>query len=136
MRFDYQFVERLREYRPLLPVQLISMIASVRTLALVDSGADINVLPYSVGVQLGLNWHEQSSELAIRGARGQGEGYAVLLGLKFGTFPIAEQPFAWLDSDDYPLILGQANFFTDYNICFYFQQLQFEINLSKRRVSA
>ena len=37
--------------------------------------------------------------------------------------------FAWSQSDNVPLILGQVNFFMEFDICFYRSQLEFEISL-------
>jgi hypothetical protein len=35
--------------------------------------------------------------------------------------------FAWVKNNQVPLILGQTNFFLEFDICFYRSQLEFEI---------
>jgi len=35
--------------------------------------------------------------------------------------------FAWVKSNDPPLILGQLNFFLEFDVCFYGSQLAFDI---------
>ncbi len=36
-----------------------------------------------------------------------------------GSFPPAQLAFAWADNDNVPLLLGQMNFFLEFDICFY-----------------
>ncbi|HID51293.1 MAG TPA: hypothetical protein EYP41_04545 [Anaerolineae bacterium] len=36
--------------------------------------------------------------------------------------------FAWVKSDNVPLILGQTNFFMEFDVCFYRSKMTFEIN--------
>jgi hypothetical protein len=42
--------------KPLMPVRLTRKAFSLEHLALLDTGSEANVLPYSMGVQLGGNW--------------------------------------------------------------------------------
>ncbi len=35
--------------------------------------------------------------------------------------------FAWADSNDVPVLLGQTNFFMEFNVCFYRSQNYFEV---------
>ena len=50
---------------PDLPILLRSPPQAVSSLALVDSGATISVLPYSLGVQLGFDWKSQTLQLRL-----------------------------------------------------------------------
>ena len=52
---------------PYLPITLSSVDKSVNVSGLVDSGATVNVLPFSMGEQLGLNWEEQPIGVALSG---------------------------------------------------------------------
>lgn len=52
---------------PYLPITLSSAQKSVSVSALVDSGATVSVLPYSIGKQLGLNWENQTTEITLSG---------------------------------------------------------------------
>ena len=45
-----------------------------------------------------------------------------------GEFEPVQLAFAWTQAMNVPLILGQVNFFMEFNICFYRSQLQFEIS--------
>lgn len=44
---------------------------SVEVVGLLDTGAAVNVLPYSVGVALGANWSRQTTPIPLVGALGQ-----------------------------------------------------------------
>jgi hypothetical protein len=43
------------------------------------------------------------------------------------NFPEVRLAFAWTKSEDIPLILGQVNFFMEFDVCFYRSQSAFEI---------
>ena len=53
--------------RPMLPITLSYRGQAQEVMALVDSGADVNVLPYLLGIDLGLVWTEQSTTVALSG---------------------------------------------------------------------
>ena len=46
---------------------------------------------------------------------------------EIGNFPQTELVFAWTLSPNAPLILGQTNFFLEFDICFYRSKSEFEI---------
>ena len=48
---------------PLLPLTLTAT-NSVAVSALLDTGATVNVLPYSIGVELGFDWNRQTTSAA------------------------------------------------------------------------
>jgi hypothetical protein len=52
---------------PQLPLSLTYQRSSVEVSALLDTGASVNVLPYSVGVQLGAVWEEQTTSVTLAG---------------------------------------------------------------------
>lgn len=43
-------------------------------------------------------------------------------------FPTVELAFAWTRDRNAPLVLGQMNFFLEFNVCFYCADLVFEIS--------
>lgn len=45
---------------PYLPLTLLNQSHAVSATGLVDSGATVNVLPYQIGLQLGLVWARQT----------------------------------------------------------------------------
>ncbi len=48
-------------------------------------------------------------------------------------FPMVSLAFAWTQATDVPLILGQANFFFEFDVCFFRARSEFEICPKKVR---
>uniref|UniRef100_UPI0030DCF34B hypothetical protein n=1 Tax=Pseudanabaena sp. UWO311 TaxID=2487337 RepID=UPI0030DCF34B len=46
---------------------------------------------------------------------------------KVSDFEPARLVFAWTKAPNVPLILGQVNFFMQFDVCFYRSQLSFEV---------
>jgi hypothetical protein len=44
------------------------------------------------------------------------------------SFPPVELAFAWTQATDVPMILGQVNFFMEFDVCFFRSQAAFEVN--------
>ncbi|MCC5634305.1 hypothetical protein LC593_00260 [Nostoc sp. CHAB 5844] len=114
-------------FRPYLPLSLIYQQNSIKTSGLLDTGASVNVLPYIVGVELGYEWERQTAALNLTGNLAQYEARVVLVQAIVGQFEPVQLVFAWTQATNVPLILGQVNFFMEFDVCFYRSQLQFEI---------
>jgi Aspartyl protease len=95
---------------PQLPLSLTYRGALVEVLALLDTGASVNVLPYSVGVQLGASWEEQTTSVILAGNLASAEARGLLVSAQIGDFDPVRLVFAWSLSDDAPLLLGRMNF--------------------------
>ena len=63
---------------PMLPLTLAGG-QSVATTGLVDSGAAINVLPYSLGAQLGFDWSRETRSVELSGNLATVEARVVVL---------------------------------------------------------
>jgi hypothetical protein len=111
-------------FRPILPITLMRREATVNALALLDTGASVNVLPYGIGLNLGLAWERQTTILSLTGNLAQHESRLVTLQGKVGEFKPVKFAFAWTQAETVPLILGQVNFFLEFDVCFY-RSLQF-----------
>jgi hypothetical protein len=112
---------------PQLPLSLTYRGSSIEISALLDTGASVNVLPYSVGVQLGAIWEEQTTSVILAGNLASVEARGLLVSARIGDFDPVRLVFAWSLSDDAPLLLGRMNFFLEFDVCFYRSQLAFEI---------
>jgi hypothetical protein len=44
-----------------------------------------------------------------------------------GKFPAVRLAFAWAKTDAVPVLLGQVNFFMEFDVCFYRSRLVFEV---------
>jgi hypothetical protein len=112
---------------PQLPLSLTYRDSSVEVSALLDTGASVNVLPYSIGVQLGANWEEQTTSVILAGNLAAIEARGLLVSAKISEFDQVRLVFAWGSSDDIPLLLGRMNFSLEFDVCFYRSQLAFEL---------
>ncbi len=112
---------------PQLPLTLTYQDMSVEVSALLDTGASVNVLPYSAGRQLGAIWEEQTTSVTLAGNLAAVEARGLLVSAKIGDFDPVRLVFAWSLSDDAPLLLGRMNFFLEFDACFYRSQLAFEV---------
>lgn len=130
VEFQYRTVQNARGEvlsRPLLPFTLTHAQSSVQVLGLIDTGSDINVLPYRVGLSLGLVWEQHpmleglSGNLSVHEARG-----VVIYGQVQNLRP-ARLVFGWSRADNIPVLLGQLNFLNEFDVCFFGAQSTFEI---------
>lgn len=92
---------------PYLPIQLSRDVRSVKVVGLLDSGATVNVLPYTIGLELGLVWEEQTTPVSLTGNLGRLPARGVVLLGQVESFPPVELAFAWTQSAETPLILGK-----------------------------
>ncbi len=129
---QYPFIARDPSLGPLalmpyLPLTLSLDTQAVAVLGLLDTAAVINVLPYQTGVQLGAVWEQQTTTLRLTGNRARHEARALLVSGVVGKFPPVLLAFAWANTDDVPLLLGQVNFFAEFDVCLYRSRALFEI---------
>ena len=130
MRFRYSTTDPTQselDSLPRLPLVLRHGKQIVHVVGLVDSGATVNVLPYRFGIQLGAVWDDQKATIQLTGNLGNVAAQPLFPMAEIGDFPSIRLAFAWIRSDDVPLILGQMNFFMEFDICFYRSQLEFEV---------
>ncbi len=111
---------------PMLPLTLIGS-QQVATSGLVDSGAAINVLPYALGVQLGFDWAQETRTVELSGNLASVEARIVVLSAVVGSFPPVRLAFAWAQTDAVSVILGQVNFFLEFDVCFFRSRGLFEV---------
>jgi hypothetical protein len=85
----------------------------------VDSGADVSILPFNLGNQLGLVWNAQPLLPDLGGILTGVPARGAVLDATVNPFPAVQLAFAWVQKDDIPLILGQANCFMEFDVGFY-----------------
>lgn len=112
---------------PRLPLLLLREDRVVESIGLVDSGATVNVLPYELGLQLGGVWEDRRAIIQLAGNLGNLPAMPFSAISQIGEFLPTELVFAWSRSSDVPLILGQTNFFMEFDICFYRSTSEFEV---------
>ena len=114
---------------PRLPLTLIKADRNIECLGLVDTGATVNVLPYEIGLELGGTWDDRNAIIPLAGNLGRQLAMPFSAIAQIGNFPPIELLFAWVNRPNTPLILGQTNFFLEFDVCFYRSKQEFEVNL-------
>ena len=112
---------------PLLPIRLSRGTKAIDVIGLVDSGADVSVLPYSIGSQFGVDWNSLVLTCSVGGSIGRIPGKMFAVQVAVASFPPMQLVFARVQSDNVPLILGQTNFFMEFDVCFFRSQNFFQI---------
>ncbi|QTA93952.1 hypothetical protein [Desulfonema magnum] len=113
---------------PFLPITLTHTTRSAEVSALVDSGSTVNVLPYGIGIQLGLIWENQNFPMPhLVGILQDTPAFGVLLTGEIDPFEPVALAFAWVKSNNVPVILGQVNFFSEFDVYFFGSRKIFDI---------
>lgn len=131
MRFRYSTTSTTQnefDSLPRLPLLLRRGSQTVETAGLVDSGATVSVLPYELGLELGGIWDERSAIIQLAGNLSNQPAMPFSATVEIGDFAPTQLVFAWVRSLNVPLILGQTNFFLEFDVCFYRSRSEFEVN--------
>lgn len=100
---------------PLLPVRLRLGGIEEAVVGLVDSGAAVSVVPWSVGVQLGADW-DAANPVTLSGNLAAAEARVLVCEGLVGSFAPRRLAFAWSRSDDVPVLFGQVNFLLAFDV--------------------
>lgn len=122
-RFQYTHARNL----PFVPLTLSYADRTIQREALIDSGATNNLMPYQVGLDLGLSWEEQTLKLPEEKALDHAPVVGIRVFGRIKPFPPIPLVFAWIQNDTRPLILGHMNFFLTFDVHFYDTQGFFEL---------
>jgi hypothetical protein len=99
----------------------------IEAIGLVDSGATVNVLPYELGLGLGGVWDDRRAIIQLAGNLSNQPAMPFAAVAQVGEFLPVELLFAWVKRPNTPLILGQTNFFLEFDVCFYRSKMEFEV---------
>ena len=117
---------------PILPFRLSANGMHVEARALLDTGSAVNVLPFALGEALGFNWNSNPMKVVLTGNLSKQPARAVVLDGMVEGFKPVRLAFAWSRSDEVPCILGQMNFFDEFEVCFFRSKSQFELRPKRR----
>jgi hypothetical protein len=85
---------------PMLPLVLSQGGQQIEAIGLADTGSAVNVLPYSLGEQLGFVWQEQTTPLVLSGNLARLSARGVLVSATVAQFtPVRLVFFAWTQAD-------------------------------------
>jgi hypothetical protein len=110
-----------------LPITLRHENQVLAVVGLLDSGSAVNVLPYPLGLQLGFVWEQQTIRVHLTGSLARLPARGVIVSGQVASFPPVDLAFAWTQAADVPMILGQVNFFMEFDVCFFRSQAAFEV---------
>lgn len=130
MRFKYSTTSPTQNEFDSLPRLLLSLSREdriIESIGLVDSGATVNVLPYELGLQLGGVWEDRKAIIQLAGNLGSQPAIPFSAIAQIGEFLPTELVFAWARNSNVPMILGQTNFFLEFDVCFYRSTSEFEV---------
>src|SRR5262249_43131887 len=97
-------------WMPYVPLTLAQEDRTASGIALVDSGASVNVLPYEVGLRLGFDWETETMSVPLTGALARSEARIVFVQAQIEPFDPVMMIFAWAKEHLQPVILGEVNF--------------------------
>ena len=112
---------------PYMPITLQLQEHSLSVSALLDTGSAVNVLPYEIGLQLGVDWDRQTTTVRLTGNLANEPARVLTVMATVGALPSARLVFAWTRAPSVPVILGQVNFFMEFDVCFYRSRSLFEV---------
>lgn len=121
MRFKYSTTDPSQnelDSLPRIPLRLRRDDRTIEALGLVDSGATVSVLPYELGVQLGGIWEDKKVIIQLAGNLSDRQAIPFFATAHIGEFSPVKLAFAWIRSANRPLILGQTNFFLEFDVFF------------------
>ena len=130
MRFRYSTTDPAQnefDSLPRVPIILRREGHTVEALGLIDSGATVNVMSYELGLQLGATWEDSRAIIQLAGNFGNQPAIPFFAMVQIGDIAPIQLAFAWTSSPNAPLILGQANFFMEFDVCFYRSKMEFEV---------
>jgi hypothetical protein len=130
-KFPYKIIDTspgMVDRMPYVPIMLSLNGRSLTAEGLLDTGASVNVLPYELGLELGLIWENENLSVVLAGNLAHFEARAVVVEAQVIPFPTVNLAFAWTQASKAPLILGQANFLFEFDVCFSRFRSEFEIH--------
>lgn len=129
-KFPYKIIDTsssMVDRMPCVPITLGLNGCSLNTEGLIDTGASVNVLPYELGLQLGFIWENENLSVILAGNLAHCQARAVVVEGQVNPFPTVNLAFAWTQAPSTPLILGQANFLFEFDVCFSRSQSEFAV---------
>ena len=130
LRFEYMLADPRAGNGSLMPYLAMTISANSRSAqisGLLDSGASVNALPFGIGESLGFNWEFEKTLVRLTGNLARVECKVIYIDAIVGQFPSTQLIFAWARVDGFPPILGQTNFFMNYDVCFYRSRSAFDV---------
>jgi len=114
------------EALPTIPITLSHAGLSVSANALLDNGSTVNLYLTTSG-RNGCNLGGTNCPLAIGRKSCKGWSRGLFVYVQIGNLEPVRLAFAWAKTSQIPLILGQTNFFREFDVCFQRSRCTIEI---------
>jgi hypothetical protein len=114
-------------WMPMLSISLKNGGNEIAELALVDSGAAVSVLPYALGVQLGFDWNQTPGSFALTGTLASYPTKPLIIEAVIGPLTPLRLAFGWTQAPGARFLLGQTNFFMEFDVFLFRRQGFFQI---------
>ncbi|MBP0010236.1 MULTISPECIES: hypothetical protein [unclassified Roseofilum] len=85
-------------------------------------------MPYDVGQKLGAIWEDKKAIIEVTGNLGKQPAIPLFVMAQIGDIAPIQLAFAWIKKINTALILGQTNFFIEFDVYFYRSKMEFEVN--------
>jgi gag-polyprotein putative aspartyl protease len=123
----FNYVQLARPHvLPFLKMDIGSVGNMFSVIALVDSGASTNLLPYRIGQRLGFDWENAEPGPKISGTISS-ESRLIKTSVKIGSLDVIDLSFCWIEHDNARLLLGQNDFFMNFTVCFLTKERKFSV---------
>lgn len=132
-RFPFSETGHIPGQLPTIPLTLSYREHSVTVAGLLDTEATVNVLPYDLGRELGAVWEQQTTHVRLTGNFAHFEARGLTVAANVNDFEPVPLIFAWTRKRNVPVILGQINFFLEFEVCFFSAQGVLDISPSKKQ---
>lgn len=130
MRYKYSTLDPAQDEfdsLPRVPILLRMGERTVEVFGLLDSGSTVNVLPYQMGLQLGAVWDDSQASIRLSGNLSDRMAMPLIVVGEIEGLGSVKLAFAWVKSEAVPVILGQTNFFMEFDVHLYRSKFEFEI---------
>jgi hypothetical protein len=97
-------------FLPMLPLTIVNENRSVAASGLVDSGSTVNVLPYQLGLELGLVWEKQTVSFRLSGNLAHYEARPIVLSVLIEKFKPVKLAFCVDKSGERPFNFRTSEF--------------------------
>ena len=124
LTFKYKTIKRsdnTETRTPSIPITLIGKSIRFNTLSLIDSGADISVIPKDVAELLGLDLNKEKDSAYGIGGRVESIETNINITIEKGheSYNLQMPIKVILGNYDFPILLGREGFFEEFVISFY-----------------
>ena len=108
----------LPSWIPLVPITLTAATLGVRAVAILDSGADITIVPFEQVAPLGFEWEKLAAGQRSTGAGGSFERRVCPVAITFETWRICDDVEVAEPGKLPATLLGRVEFFTKFVVRF------------------